>query len=107
MQRVRACRAEYAKHKYDAITKPDVASVAIDAAAQAGHRIPVTASESPIFAGMDKLQLKITGMLSHSEERGYRAVVTPPWLKTGARNLWLLLSLLPRTVCADWPCASR
>ena len=96
LQRVRACRAEYAKHKYDAITKPDVASVAIDAAAQAGHRIPVTASESPVFAGMEKLQLKITGMLSHGEERGYRAVVTPPWLKTGANMTCTILMQLVR-----------
>ena len=33
---------------------------------------------------MEKLQMKIAGFLAHGEEKGYYALVTPPWVKHGA-----------------------
>ena len=85
LERVRACRKEYAQHKYVSMCNAGTASSAMDAAAQAGHRLPITASDHKKLKGMKKLQMKITGVLVHGgDTRGYYAIVTPPWLKTGA-----------------------
>ena len=87
LRQIRRCRNTYADHKLEAMHNEEVASAAMDAAAQAGHRLPITASDCPRLIGMEKLQLKITGVLVHgaaSTKKGYYAFVTPPWIKTGA-----------------------
>ena len=87
LRHIKSCRAVYARHKFHGITKAEVTSSAMDAAAQNQHRCPITASDNPRLVGMEKLQMKITGVLVHgaaTNTEGYYAVVTPPWLKTGA-----------------------
>ena len=58
---VHLCRRVYTEHKVAGRTQSAVASAAMDAAAQALHRLPITASRHPKLVGMEKLQLKITG----------------------------------------------
>ena len=84
LKEVRECRDIYAFTKYLSSKDPELLSAALDAAAQHGHRLPILKSENPKFRAMEKLQMKITGFLAHGEEKGYYAVVTPPWVKHGA-----------------------
>ena len=75
-------RDVYAANKLRGLTNPKVLSAACDAAAQEGHRLPLTRSRLPSVVSMDKLQLKIVGFLQHG--KGYNAFVTMPWVRTGA-----------------------
>ena len=95
LKHIRACRTKYADQNMEAITDPSVASAAMDAAAQRGHRLPMLATEHSKLTGMKKLQLKITGVLMHRQgKKVYYAYVTPPWLKTGANMSCSILMAL-------------
>ena len=95
LKHIRACRTKYADQNMEAITDASVASAAMDAAAQRGHRLPMLATEHSKLTGMKKLQLKITGVLMHRQgKKVYYAYVTPPWLKTGANMSCSILMAL-------------
>ena len=55
LKHIRACRTKYADQNMEAITDPSVASAAMDAAAQRGHRLPMLATEHSKLTGMKKL----------------------------------------------------
>ena len=76
-------REAYAQNIYEGISNGWCMSVAIDAMDQAKSRIPVTATHS---AGgiMHKIQLKLTGVLIHGDEKPWSIYVTFPWTRTGA-----------------------
>lgn len=76
-------REQYTQIVYEGISNETCISVAIDAMDQFKSRLPVTATHS---AGgiMHKLQLKLTGVIVHGNEKPWSIYVTFPWIRTGA-----------------------
>ena len=95
LKETRGCRQKYGDHIHESLTIEGTGSAAMDGAAQKLHRLPITASDHARVQSMEKLQLKITGVLMHGgHSKGYYAIVTPPWVKTGANLTCTIVMLL-------------
>jgi hypothetical protein len=76
-------REQYAQIVYEGISNETCISVAIDAMDQFKLQLPVTATHS---AGgiMHKLQLKLTSVTVHGNEKPWSVYITFSWIRTGA-----------------------